>query len=105
MGEHGDDVHEALLCVLQTKRIPKEQLLNMAKYGGIENHVVSTLEKVRGVDINDIDNEDLNDNDKMNKSAKKNKKMDFYDPSILAPPTPKSNDKEIENNKLLIQEV
>merc|ERR1712228_52225 len=98
------DVHEALLCVLQTKKIPKHQLLNMAKYGGIENHVVSTLEKVRGVDINE--NEDLNDDENDDKKAKKkNNKMDFYDPSILAPPTPTNNDKEIANNKLLIQEV
>ena len=37
--EHEDDVHEALLCVLQTQKIPKQQLLKMAKYGGIENHV------------------------------------------------------------------
>jgi len=37
--EHEDDVHEALLCILQTKRIPKKQMLLMAKYGGIENHV------------------------------------------------------------------
>ena len=37
--EHEDDVHEALLCVLQTQKIPKQQLLNMAKYGGIETHV------------------------------------------------------------------
>jgi len=113
--EHEDDVHEALLCVLQTKKIPKHQLLNMAKYGGIENHVVSTLEKVRGVDINDNDGNDEDDNDgdddddesKANKANKKHKKMDFYDPSILASPSPTStnNEKEIEENKLLIQEV
>merc|ERR1712129_236225 len=92
--EHEDDVHEALLCVLQSKRIPKEQLLKMAMYGGIENHVVSTLEKVRGCDTNaDADPDDENDDDdeckndssttKKTKKKKKKKKDDFYDPSIL----------------------
>lgn len=37
--EHEDDVHEAFLTVLQTQKIPKQQLLKMVKYGGIENHV------------------------------------------------------------------
>merc|ERR1712154_69660 len=75
--EHEDDVHEALLCVLQTKKIPKHQLLNMAKYGGIENHVVSTLEKVRGVDTSDDadenEEEEKDGNNKVNCHKKKNK--------------------------------
>ena len=41
--EHEDDVHEAILGVLQTKKISKQQLLKMAKYGGIENYVGMTL--------------------------------------------------------------
>jgi len=95
--EHEDDVHEALLCVLRTKKIPKEQLLNMAKYGGIEVDVVSTLDKVRGVDINDDDDHD---------TQKKHKKMDFYDPSILASPTEElSGNDMMENNDLIFQEV
>merc|ERR1712190_418266 len=116
--EHEDDVHEALLCVLQSKRIPKEQLLKMAMYGGIENHVVSTLEKVRGCDTNaDADLDDENDDDECKNDSstttkkKKKKRDDFYDPSILASPsvTPADNETsiadDIERDKLLFQEV
>eukprot|EP01084_Bolivina_argentea_P141551 248722_1 len=104
--EHEEDVHEALLYVLQTKKIPKKQLLKMAKYGGIQNQVASTLEKVRGVDISDDNNnnyeEDINENENMKMNIK-NKKMDYYDPSILANCDDETN---IEiDNKLLFEEV
>merc|ERR1712129_654392 len=89
---------------------------------GIENHVVSTLEKVRGCDTNaDADPDDENDDDdeckndssttKKTKKKKKKKKDDFYDPSILASPslTPADNETsiadDIERDKLLFQEV
>eukprot|EP01083_Nonionella_stella_P300854 1029163_1 len=75
--EHEDDVRETLLCVLRTKRIPKQTLLEIAACEGIENHVASTLDKVRGVDTM------LDDDNTKKKKKKKKKKENYYDPSIL----------------------
>jgi len=90
--EHEDDVHEALLCVLQTKKISKQQLLEMAKHGGIESHVASTLQRVRGDECAEpAEAEAEAEEDAMTSSPcapTKHKKLnDFYDPSILASPS------------------
>ena len=61
----------------------------------------STLDKVRGEAIEDDEAECKNGNDE----KPKKKKMDFYDPSILASPNAVNDELQQEQNRLLFEEV